>query len=569
MLAELVQVKDTQVKVGLRSPSFVMRLERLGSLFPSRLSFIPTLLRRLAEEDWQISCREYELDRHGTGHAVYEARGPHRSYSLVASSQELEPHRRTDRVIAEAWDATFVLYDGVPTVEDVERLRQNTPLQEAGRYTPNELVLARANRSVRLFEHVVESLADGRQPDRAFLAQVGYLMRTTAVYGNGKFGIADRAKIADRPELTGPFQAEMMALYLIRCFTFDLVEHVARARAPETFVPLEPPLKRMLGIGNATGLGMAPFLVSHPVLINNWIQARETALARVRSLSNAPPERLAAFGSALADARAHVAEWRVGDPVQSARIERLTSDFALLETYFSGLSADASPFPWDGLYRWAEETLSIEAQEFLVSLLIEVHGELVDDLVQAMAATTAECLEPAMSAEELGSILARVYGWALAIDFSSPEAQKLFWYVSEEKLEPRLGFRDSEPGADKEMPLAVARDVQALNRVLGTSSPDMSAARICIEHPELRHIVERAQTIARHPYGEIHDSLIDASCLPIDLLRCKLSFFGASKFDPKSDRWTRITMFAGAPLPDEIRTGTRTFSVLGPTVPPG
>ena len=48
------------------------------------------------------------------------------------------------------------------------------------------------------------------------------------------------------------------------------------------------------------------------------------------------------------------------------------------------------------------------------------------------------------------------------------------------------------------------------------------------------------------------DNLIGADCLAIDILRCKLSFFGASKFDPKSDRWTRINMYQGAPLFDEI-----------------
>jgi hypothetical protein len=35
--------------------------------------------------------------------------------------------------------------------------------------------------------------------------------------------------------------------------------------------------------------------------------------------------------------------------------------------------------------------------------------------------------------------------------------------------------------------------------------------------------------------------------LPIDLLRAKLAMFGATKFDPKSDLWTRITMYQGAP----------------------
>ena len=40
--------------------------------------------------------------------------------------------------------------------------------------------------------------------------------------------------------------------------------------------------------------------------------------------------------------------------------------------------------------------------------------------------------------------------------------------------------------------------------------------------------------------------------MPIDLLRAKLSFFGAFHFDPRSDRWVRINMFKGAPLPQTL-----------------
>ena len=31
-----------------------------------------------------------------------------------------------------------------------------------------------------------------------------------------------------------------------------------------------------------------------------------------------------------------------------------------------------------------------------------------------------------------------------------------------------------------------------------------------------------------------------------------LSFFGASKFDPKSDLWTRVTLFQGAPVLEDV-----------------
>ena len=50
------------------------------------------------------------------------------------------------------------------------------------------------------------------------------------------------------------------------------------------------------------------------------------------------------------------------------------------------------------------------------------------------------------------------------------------------------------------------------------------------------------------------DNTLDAQMLPIDLLRCKLSFFGATKFDPRSDRWVRITMYQHAPYPEELMT---------------
>ncbi len=54
------------------------------------------------------------------------------------------------------------------------------------------------------------------------------------------------------------------------------------------------------------------------------------------------------------------------------------------------------------------------------------------------------------------------------------------------------------------------------------------------------------------PYSEIQDNTIAASMLPIDMLRCKLAFFGATRFDPRSDRWVRITMYQGAPFPHEL-----------------
>ena len=532
----------------LRPPSQVMRLSRMGSFFPTRISFMRSLIRQLNAEQAQVTRPVWEIDPQGYGRAVYSVILGGDVYSLVAFSNRLDPERRTDRVIAEAWDTAFALFDGTPGPADLDRLQVNAPKQEAGRFSVTELVISRANKSLRLFEHVVDSLSRGVQPDAEMVGQIGYLMRTTAVYGNGKFGIADRARISERPALSGPFRAELLTVWLIRGFTHDLVEHVARARDPKRFTPLDPRLKRYIGIGNATGLGMAPFLVSHPILLNNWMLARETALARVRGIDLAAPATIARFRDLLARARRHVADWNVDDAGQMARIAVLRSELADLEA-LATVDFLAQPAPWDRLVtlsaRWSEE-----CQEMLVALVLEPHGDLIDGLADCMGSALEPKLEPGMQVGTLRALFDREFGWTSAIDFTRPEAAQQFWYVSEEKLEPRLGDRYTEPGAELESPLDIARQAQALAAAL--AAPDQTVAAFLMSHPQVRHVARRLQAAAHCPYSEIRDNLIGAECRAIDMLRCKLSFFGAAKFDPKSDRWTRITMYQGAPTAETI-----------------
>jgi hypothetical protein len=513
------------------------------------------LMRALKRDKWRFDRPVWRVDARGEGVAVYAARGPQRSYSLVCFAHDLDPAKRTDRVIAEAWDATFVLVDGEVTEDDIARLAANVPKQEAGRCTRRELVLSRANRSIRLFEYVADCLARGQQPERTALTAVGYLMRTTAVYGSGKFGLADREAIADRAEFSGPFRAEMLSLWLTRAFTVDIVEHIAHVRAPSMAVRLSPMLRRMLGLGNATGLGMAPFLVNHALLLHKWIHARETALARVRALASTGAEQRRRFRTVLARAARGIDAWQVDDAIQTARIVQLRRDIVRIAEVADRSALDGQD-PWEALVRWSETALSLEGQELLVSLAIEPHGDLVDDLADRMAADEASVfrIDGSMSVGDLHRAIAGDYGWALGVDYAERRASARFWYVSEEKLEPRLGERYEEPGAELEQPLAVGRDIAALHAALGPRSGDETIAAFLLVHPALRHVVRRVQTGMRHPYAEIRDNLIGAAMRPIDLLRCKLSFFGATRFDPKSDRWIRITLFQNAPYPDELAT---------------
>ena len=535
-----------------RTPADVMRLARMGSAHPSRLSFLRILLRRLRGEGWRFDRPLWEIDENGVGRAVYRAIGPERTYSLVAFAHDLPPEMRTDRVIATAWDATFALVDGVPTAADLDRLEANVPLQEAGRIGPGELSLSRANRSVRLFEYVVDCLAAGRQPAPAKVDAVGYLMRTTAVYGAGKFGAADHHRIADRPELAAPFQAEMLAVWLIRAFTVDIVEHLAAARGGATASPLDPDIKKRLGVGNSTGLGMAPFLVRHPVLLDHWMQAREEALARVRALPTASDQAVSAFRAALTAAQENAAQWRSAHPIQVDKLTELRADLDHLAKY-----ADAFdwriPHPWNVLWHWGEG-LSLEGQEALLSLLLEPHGALVDGLTDCMSADEDASFR-IDGTVNVGTTRARLkdhYDWALALDFDDPGAVAQFWYVSEEKLEPRLGNRMDDAGVEREQPLGIAWLASRFHDALSDLDADMPLAEFLLTQPEHRYMARRLQIVARYPFAEVRDNLTGSDMLPIDLMRCKLAFFGASRFDPRSDKWVRISLFQNEPYPSDL-----------------
>jgi len=130
-----------------------------------------------------------------------------------------------------------------------------------------------------------------------------------------------------------------------------------------------------------------------------------------------------------------------------------------------------------------------------------------------------------MSVEALRGLILQHYSWALEMDWAARDAVARAWYVSAEKLEPRLGERFEEPIAEYEQPLAPGRDVAALFAAL--EGRNGSVAAFLMECPEHRGAVKRAQVLARFPYAEIRDNTIASEMLPIDLLRCKLSFFGA------------------------------------------
>jgi len=541
------------MNIELRDPNIIMKLSRLGSFHQSRLSFLRSFLSEF--KDWQYNRDLFDLDQEGYGTAVYSFKKKDRVYSLICYANKINDDERSDRVIATKWDAAFTLHDGVPLKEDIDRLRNEVPKQEVGRLSYKELTLSRANKSVRVFDHVVESLSNGNQPDLKLLEKVGYLYRTTAVYGSGKFGLADRFRIKNREEINGPFRLEMMLVYLVRQFTFDQVNHVAKNKNPNSAVKLDPKICRNLGIGNSTGLGMAPFIVNHPTLLNNWILSREIALKKIREIKIVKTQDRDLFKHCLKSSLKNITSWNTESEYQLKKIKLLLKDIKKFISFLENKFDFQKDYPFNEIYLWLEKETCEECIEYVVSIMMEPFGNIVQPLVAQMSSEEEKYfnIPTERNVGDLKKILENKYSDILKVNFNKQESNQKFWFISKNKEEPRLANRFEENGADLEQPLAIARDIKKLYERLLPLKDNLKINQFLIDNSDLRHVVRRAFIIEKFPYSEIQDNTIGENLVPIDMLRLKLSFFGALKFDPRSDKWLRICMFQGAPLPNELK----------------
>jgi hypothetical protein len=541
------------MNIELRDPNTIMKLSRLGSFHQSKLSFLRSFLNEF--KDWDYSRDLFNLDKDGYGEAVYSFKKRNRVYSLVCFANQIKDEERSDRVIATKWDAAFTLHDGVPSKGDIERLKNEVPKQEVGRLSFKELTLSRANKSVRVFNHVVDSLSEGKQPDLELLSKVGYLYRTTAVYGSGKFGLADRFRIKNREEINGPFRLEMMLVYLVRQFTFDQVNHVAHHKNPKTAVRLDKQICKNLGIGNSTGLGMAPFIVNHPTLLNNWILSRETALKKIREIKDVQEKDAKLFIDCVKKSLTNITSWNTDSEYQQNKIKSLLKNIRNFIDYIENNFDFKTEYPFNKIYFWLEQNVCEECIEYVVSIMMEPYNNIIEPLVSNMSSDEDKYfnIPTNRTINELKEIIEKKYPNILDINFDQKESQQNFWFISKNKEEPRLADRFEEHGSELEQPLAIARDIKKLYKKILSENENLTIAQFLSSNSELRHVIRRAFIVEKFPYSEIQDNTIGKDIIPIDMLRLKLSFFGALKFDPRSDKWLRICMFQGAPLPTELK----------------
>ncbi len=527
-----------------------MKLSRMGSRYPSRLSFSRSMLRRLINDNWDIHKSKFDLDKHGFGTVVYEIIINKQTYSLVCFSAFLDDKDRSDRVIASKWDTAYTLHVGKLSDQDLNRLKKTIPLQESGRNSPDELILSRANKSVRLFQYVVDCLSNGNQPDIYEINKVGYLLRTTAVYGSGKFGLSDFTNTKNTTVFNQPFRAEMLSVYLIREFSIELVEHVARQINPKKAVKLDRKIKQHLGIGNSTGLGMAPFIIKHPKLINKWMKQYTKTLEEISQieLDNIVFEK---YKNLLNKALNYLEEVNTSDEFQINKNKLTTEDLKKYISYINDLDL-SQKFKWLDILDYCDSNFNNDTKEIARVQLIELYPQISEELAEDMADEEIMEIDGNQSIGDLKKIINDKYSWIKDIDFNNKDSNYLFWYVSAAKLEPRLGERYNEQGSELEQNLGIAKMVNDLFKQIKNVDENQLICEFLLTHPEYRGIVKRIQSLKNYPYSEVQDNVLDKKTIPIDMLRFKLSFFGANRYDPKSDRWLRVSFFSGAPYLSDL-----------------
>ena len=557
----MVYANNENVNVAalpLRSSNVVMNAERLGAMHQTRISFVRTLLRKIDREKWTLSTHLWDLDSQGYGQVIYRLTTPEHIYNLVVFCNELADEERNDRVIAEKWDVTFGLVYGEIGQELLDNLKANVPLQEAGRNSNMVMVLARANKSVRVFDHIVSSLANGQQPDLNVLAQVGYILRTTAVYGNGKFGIYDFKPLDHSQDFDQSFRAQMCAVYLLREFSLNWVDYLAKQKGGEKAVALHPEIKRYLGIGNATGLGMAPYLINHPCIVDQWLTTREEALQSVL-VCMVEPTKVAYLERLIARAIQHFTEIVTINEQQVKLNKTVVEELTTLQR---DLAATSKQYKTWAQFLQAHDQLSFESQEVIISCLMELYPERIDGFQEKVNADETLALPKNKTVADLLAVLEAHYQWAITIDFNEPDNRYWFWYRSVDKEEPRMGVRGQEQGDNRELSLDIARQANHLYLALQQADSQQLISEFILTKPKYRSIARRVWTMSHKSMGDIQMNVLHKDTLPIQLLRCKLSMFGATKFDPRSDRWVRVTLFQGAPLYNEVDSDEWLFPLL-------
>jgi hypothetical protein len=551
-------VKDVHALLSsLRTESAVMDPTSLRAIKATRLSFARSLIRRMTTAGWQISLRFRDIDAEGVGRLIYDIEAEKRCFHFAVAACGGDGIDRAGRFYETQFDFLGSLLDGPFNRQRIDHeLDEMVAKVWAGRTDNHSYGWTMANRSVRSFDYVVDRLSSGGQPDPAVLSSNGgYILRNAGWYGNGRHGSRSWQALGPDHPLGLPYHTDVFALYLWRLVGFDVVDAIAVRRNARA-APLDSNLKRMIGIGNSSGMGMVAALVRWPQWLGTFNFTRELALAYVISREE-PVEQVRAIRMVTLLRRA-ADYWAMQPRPPVAEAEdpsRLSAALhALAEQAMQALGNVPPRYLWRTIAEAARRFDSREILEQVNSILIEVEHEFADaasELISTGMHLKRE-IDPETTVAELRDLIELRYSWALAMDLTKPGARTYFWYRSEENGENRRGERDIDPGVENETFVDVVGAAQSLFTALTQRRGEEHVSEFLFEEPQHGHMVSRVQLAARLPYTEIRGNIIDQNFLPMDGIRFLLATIGLEAAFAHNPRYVRGVFMQGAPLPSDI-----------------
>ena len=176
------------------------------------------------------------------------------------------------------------------------------------------------------------------------------------------------------------------------------------------------------------------------------------------------------------------------DNFQIKKNKKALSDIKKTILFCKKINSNNKNYQWKDIIDFADKNLNYDAQEIVKVQLIELHPEIADPLGNDMSNSDDLYLKTNEKISSIIDFIEKNYDWAIKIDFSKKENLYLFWYISEEKLEPRLGERYNENGAESEQPLGIGKMVQVLYNFLldHKETHNETVAKFLLRYPEYR-----------------------------------------------------------------------------------
>lgn len=561
------ETRAAEIAAWMRPADKCMTPASLSCFKSTRVSFARVLARRMIEQRWRIRTERFTCDAEGDGHGVYAIEmGAHRlTYVMRAFRWDgvEKVGRRSDGALRDMFGAIFL---GVPDEDRIRRELATFDLRDADRMRTDSSVTGwtPGSRSARFFDHVVDALAAGRQPDPGVIGiGTGYLLRNGGYLGSGRNGtLSYEGYAADHP-LRHPFFADLFGLYMVRQVSLDLVNGIAAARNPNA-ARLSPDVARFIGVGNSSGQGMCVALQRWPHWVSAWMTVRELSLAYAKSM---PTDASGQSGGRCSDRLLGLLE-RTSVYYRSVQAQcedyvvphaRIADNLLTFRDWVRNTVASKSgPVRrWGELVAKAETAFDGETLEQINSLLIETFPEFADSAAEYLpiGANRERDVAPEMPIGTLRRLLGERYAWALKTDLSNSKARQHFWYHSIDNGEQRRGERIIDPHEQFESFIDHIGFVQRLAAVMACYKDTDPVAEMVADVPEMAFAASRVQYLAGLPYCEIRGGLIDRDFLPAHLIRFFLAALGMECTNPLSIRYVRGVFFPGMPLPDDLARG--------------